>query len=90
MVLAYRYQPKGAIMPDILIRGVDPIVVNRLKERAARFGTSLQHEAKMALESTVKYTWEEFLEVARAERESTRGTWHLDSTQLIREGRDER
>ena len=77
-------------MPDILIRGVDPIVVKRLKERAARLGTSLQHEAKEALESTVKYTTEEFLEVAAAERASTAGTWHSDSTQLIRETRDER
>ena len=76
-------------MPDILIRGVDPIVVKRLKELAARKGTSLQHEAKTALESTIKYTTEEFLEVARQLREETKDTWHLDSTQLIRETRDE-
>lgn len=77
-------------MADLLIRGVDPVTVRHLKERAARSGTSLNHEARMALESAIAYTTEEFLEVARREQESTRGRWNLDSTALIREDRDRR
>lgn len=76
-------------MPDILIRGVDEHVIQRLKDRAAERGTSLQQEAKRALVSATKYTKEEFTEMSRRERESTKDTWHLDSTQLIRETRDE-
>ena len=74
-------------MPDILIRGVDSAVVERLKRRAELHGTSLQVEAKRALESATKFTKEEFLEVARESRERTRGL-DIDSTRLIRESRD--
>ena len=74
-------------MPDILIRGVDSTVVERLKRRASLRGTSLQVEAKRALESAAKYTKEEFLEVARESRERTKGVG-IDSTKLIRETRD--
>jgi plasmid stability protein len=74
-------------MPDILIRGVDPIVVERLKERARLHHTSLQHEAKMALESTVTYTREEFAEVAARSRARS-GPQTTDSTDLIRATRD--
>lgn len=75
-------------MPDILIRGVNQIVVDKLKRRAALLGTSLQVEAKRALESTVKYSKEEFLEISRESRERTKGMPHTDSTKLIRETRD--
>jgi plasmid stability protein len=37
-------------MPDILIRGLNPKTVSRLKERARRHGRSLQGEAKLLLE----------------------------------------
>jgi len=75
-------------MPDMLIRGVDPSVVERLKRRAAEHGTSLQFEAKAALESAVKYSRAEFLEVARASRARTTKIQQTDSTDLIRETRD--
>jgi plasmid stability protein len=75
-------------MPDILIRGVDQSVVERLKARAAANHTSLQFEAKEALESTVKYSRAEFLEIARASRARSAGRPQTDSTALIRETRD--
>lgn len=75
-------------MPDVFIRGVDPLVVEKLKRRAADRGTSLQFEAKTALESAVKYSRAEFLEVARASRARSAGTPQTDSTELIRETRD--
>ena len=75
-------------MPDILIRGVDPAVVDRLKRRAELRGTSLQVEAKHALESAAKYSKVEFLGVARQLREETKGA-SIDTTRLIREARDE-
>ena len=57
--------------------------------RLARFrGTSLQFEAKAALESAVKYTKTEFIEVARSSRERSAGKSQTDSTRLIRETRD--
>ena len=37
-------------MSDILVRGLDPETVKRLKARAKRNGRSLQKEAKLALE----------------------------------------
>ncbi|TLM69045.1 MAG: hypothetical protein FDZ70_09830 [Actinobacteria bacterium] len=76
-------------MPDILIRGVDPLVVEKLKERAAAEGTSLQAVAKRIIESSVPYSREEFLKVAAAERART-GPQKTDSTELIREDRDAR
>lgn len=75
-------------MPDILIRGVDPLVVEKLKSLAKARGTSLQAEAKRTLESSIHYTREEFLEVSRMWRERTAGRIHGDSTDLIRETRD--
>ncbi len=40
-------------MPDILVRGLDPRTLRRLKERARRHGRSLQGEAKLLLEQAV-------------------------------------
>lgn len=79
-----------ATMPDILIRNIDPSVVALLKERAKESGTSLQFEAKRALEDSVKYTWAEFAEVARKSRERTAHLPQTDSARLVREDRDSR
>lgn len=77
-------------MPDILVRDVDPIVIKKLKERAKLYGTSLQTEARQAIEGTVRYTREEFIEVARRCRERTPPGPQTDSVELIREMRRER
>ncbi len=37
-------------MPDILIRGLEPETIRRLKARAKRHGRSLQSEAKLLVE----------------------------------------
>jgi plasmid stability protein len=41
-------------MPSILVRGLDPRTVQRLKERARVNGRSLQHEIKEILERAAR------------------------------------
>ena len=41
-------------MSDILVRGMDPQDVKRLKARAKRNGRSLQSEAKFVLQNSVR------------------------------------
>lgn len=74
-------------MPDLLIRGVDPAVIQRLKNLALIRGTSLQVEAKRLVESSSKMSREEFAEIAELLRERTKGR-NIDVTALIRETRD--
>jgi plasmid stability protein len=81
---------REATVPDILIRNVNAAVIEILKTRAKRSGTSLQYEAKQVLESSVKYSWPEFALVARELRAETAHTPQTDSTLLIREDRDSR
>ncbi len=76
-------------MPDILIRGVDPKILARLKARAERNGRSLQGEAKLILEHAAGHTLVEALASAGRWRKklAKRGARFDDSTDLIREDR---
>ena len=56
-------------MADILVRGLDDEVVNRLKQRAALTGRSLQSETKIILERAAGRTLDESLAVAATWRE---------------------
>lgn len=78
-------------MPEILVRGLDPKTVKRLKERARISGRSLQQEVKDILErAATTLTMEEARRLSE--------TWHRrlarrsfsDSAGLIREDRDTR
>jgi plasmid stability protein len=51
-------------MADILVRGLDDDVVDRLKQRAALTGRSLQSETKLILERAAGRTLEESLAIA--------------------------
>ena len=76
-------------MPDILIRGLNKAVINKLKVRAARSGRSLQAEVKEILDrSAAEMTYTELRR--RAEEVSNRfeGRRLSDSVDLIREDRD--
>ena len=76
-------------MASVLVRHLDPAVVDRLKARAEENGRSLQKELKAVLEQVaMQATWAE----ARANIERVRkrfaGREFSDSTELVREDRD--
>lgn len=75
-------------MAEVLVRGLDIEVVERLKSRAKRHGRSLQGEAKAILEAAATYSTEEALQVTRQWRQRLTGQIHGDSSDLIREDRD--
>jgi antitoxin FitA len=75
-------------MPDILIRAVDPAVIESLKRRAAENGTSMQAEAKRVLEDSVVLSGPEFAQLARRSRERSGHVTDWDSTAAVREDRD--
>ena len=82
--------PVGELeMASVLVRDLDPAVVDRLKARAEENGRSLQKELKTLLEqAAAQVTWAE----ARANIERVRkrfaGRQFSDSSELIREQRD--
>jgi plasmid stability protein len=76
-------------MASVLVRDLDPAVVDRLKARAQENGRSLQKELKAVLEQAATHaTWAE----ARADIDRVRqrfaGREFSDSTELVREDRD--
>ena len=75
-------------MTDLLIRDLDPELVERLKLRAKNHGRSLQAEVKVILQNNVPLSMDE----ARAQIERIRaeltGKMFSDSTELIREDRE--
>ncbi len=80
-------------MPDLLIRGLDPDDLARLKEQAARHHRSMQTEAKAIIVAGIKPTIEEWLEMADRSRERTaakHGMLSESSADTIRKLRDER
>jgi plasmid stability protein len=78
-------------MGSILVRGLDPKTIERLKERAHLNGRSLQQEVKALLERAANT-----LTMREARRVSERWMHRLggrpisDSAHLIREDRDSR
>lgn len=76
-------------MTQMLVRDIDPEVVERLKERARSNGRSLQKEVRAILEGAAEtYTMTEAREVSRRWHERLSGMEHSDSAELIREDRD--
>lgn len=78
-------------MPSLLVRDVDAQTLGRLKTRALMHRRSLQAEVKAILEAEAalgdRDAWTAWLETFRAQA----GTGaEPDSTDLLREGRDER
>jgi plasmid stability protein len=74
-------------MVDILVRGVDAVTAQRLKDMAAAKRTSLSDTAREALEAFVKPSKAELWEKADRLRKKI-GTLPDDSTDIIREWRD--
>jgi len=78
-------------MPDVLVRGLEPSVIERLKARANRENRSLQAEVKSILtEASTRTSTLSRREVARRIRESIArsGRQQTDSALLLREDRD--
>jgi plasmid stability protein len=74
---------------DILVRGLEKAMVERLKRRAKRHGRSLQGELKeILIEKAVLEDVEAALQTLAAHRASFGRTFD-DNTQIIREARDE-
>jgi plasmid stability protein len=77
-------------MPQLLVRGVPPDVVEALKRQAADHGRSAEAEHRLILEQSLRPGRAGFWERAAALREKTRGRIFGDSAELIRQDRDER
>lgn len=76
-------------MPQMLVRNLDPAVLERLKKRARSNGRSLQKEVKEILEGAAEaYTMAEAREITGRWQERFAGRKFADSAALIREDRD--
>ena len=77
-------------MPQLLVRDVPQDVVEALKRRAAEHGRSAEAEHRIILEEALRPGRAGFWERAAKLREETPGRILTDSTDLIRQDRDER
>jgi plasmid stability protein len=77
-------------MPQLLVRKVSQDVVEALKRRAAEHGRSAEAEHRHILEEALREGRAGFWERAATLREETRGRILTNSTELIRQDRDER
>ena len=77
-------------MPQLLVRDVPLDVVEALKRRAAERGHSAEAEHRAILEQALCPGRDDFWEAAAKLREETRGRKWTNSTDLIRQDRDER
>lgn len=76
-------------MPQVLVRDLDEVTVERLKERARRHGRSLQREAKAILEEAANApTMADARAAAERVRRRFAGRVFSDSAELVREDRE--
>lgn len=75
-------------MAQVLVRGIEAKIVKRLKAQAERHNRSLEAELREIIESSVRYTPAEAVEVSRRLRAKFKGRVFSDSAELIREDRD--
>ena len=77
-------------MPQLLVRDVPQDVVEALKRRAVEHGRSAEAEHRVILEEALRRGRAGFWQRAAKLREETRGRIFTDSTDLIRQDRDDR
>jgi antitoxin FitA len=77
-------------MAQLLVRNVAADVVEALKRRAAKHGRSAEAEHRQILEEVLRADDNGFWVRAAKLREETRGRIWTNSTDLIRQDRDER
>ncbi len=84
----YFIEKEILFMPDVLVRDVEPAILEKLKVRADRSGRSLQMEVQIILkDAAAKAEPLSELETARKIRESLQIKEHSDSAELLREDR---
>jgi len=74
-------------MPQILVRDLDDVLVERLKRQAKRHHRSLQGEVKAILIESARMTPEEMLSAAEGWQRRLAGGKFSDSSRLVREDR---
>ncbi|MBI5582570.1 MAG: hypothetical protein HY892_01980 [Deltaproteobacteria bacterium] len=74
-------------MAQLLIRNLDPEIIEYLKDRARRNNRSLQGEAKALLEEAFPISTREALEISNKWRSRLNGKIRGDSAGMIREDR---
>jgi plasmid stability protein len=82
----------GRAMAQLLVRGLDEAVIKRLKERAKRNARSLEAEARIILTEAERDpdAYARAVAFAARMRKKYAGKIKDDSTELIRQARDER
>ncbi|HEX6865405.1 MAG TPA: hypothetical protein VF414_21435, partial [Thermoanaerobaculia bacterium] len=81
--------PKGGAMAQILLRDLDPGVIERLKIRARRHDRSLQAEVKAILEAAAPLSMSAARSLAEEWQKRLAGKISGDSSDLIREEREQ-
>ena len=87
-LLSFCYQEGGTLMAQVLVRDLDPEVLERLKSRARLHGRSLQGELKVILEAAAVFSMSEAREVSERWRQRLAGQMTSDSSDLLREDRE--
>lgn len=75
-------------MAQVLVRELDPEWVERLKERAARHGRSLEAELRLILEQAATRDAVQAAVLAAKIRRRLTGRTHTDSALLVSEDRE--
>lgn len=75
-------------MAQVLVRELDPETVERLKERAARHGRSLEAELRLILEQAAARDSAQAAVLAAKIRRRLIGRTHTDSALLVSEDRE--
>ncbi len=77
-------------MAELLIRNLEPEMINALKLMAKRHHRSLQGELKAIIEAATKMSVAEAQQITSSWKEQLAGRTFTDSTELLREDRDKR
>jgi plasmid stability protein len=75
-------------MAQVLVRDLDDVIVERLKQRARRHGRSLEAELRLILERSARADMLEARRVAERIRGELAGRAHSDSAELVPEDRE--
>ena len=75
-------------MAQVLVRDLDPGVIERLKTRARRHGRSIQGEVKAILEAAAPLSMSDARNLAEEWQKRLAGKISGDSSDLIREDRE--
>ncbi len=75
-------------MPDILVRGLDTDIVDRLKTKARQHGRSLQKEVKTVLEQAAGSGRTDIGKMIRQWQKKMSGRKSASSVEMIREDRE--